>query len=404
MVSTSRQSQSTSLVSVTHVVSMMMLHIAVAAISLQTGTGSADAVDLLLSESVRMEADKLQAVLLDDKMDFLGEGRLKLEDRPVFKIALDGKRENTPLVRIVQMGSGAIARLCRHLRDQRPTRLTLDHVVVNATFLDKGPSQAGEVADSYPDSYVKIGEISMKSYQVRVGDLCLFLLGQITNRYYVVFRSYGPGEYVVNSPTLNRPLAESVSRQWKDVSARVLLDSLVRDAVSPDLHYRDGGAIRRIKKFYPRFLDQCVKDRLALETAAPGTSSARLAKVPGSFMPYNLTLGFWDALSDVGSGPIDEATEQYIATLRKRPDLADRAGPFALGATWRLSSIPRFEALAREFCESRIGRSDHDSSGYRDILRFLDKGVARRSTEAWFGPGPSRLATIQRIGHGETVK
>jgi hypothetical protein len=64
------------------------------------------------------------------------------------------------------------------------------------------------------------------------------------------------------SDNSSKKLASYIRRQWSSGSAKQVESSLVHDIVHPDTVNRDGGSIRRLRKFFPGAIDSAGAHRI----------------------------------------------------------------------------------------------------------------------------------------------
>jgi len=145
---------------------------------------------------------------------------------------------------LVRRGPVALPELLKHIDDTRPTKLRVGNI-------DEG-SKARRVgvnlfmftyfSDEYDprlrsqSSESGLGKKSQRiekdfqgSYTVKVGDVCLVLIGQIVNRRLFAVRYQPSAGLVVNSPVEYPALAEMVRRDWSNADSEPLRSSLMAD-------------------------------------------------------------------------------------------------------------------------------------------------------------------------------
>jgi hypothetical protein len=85
-------------------------------------------------------------------------------------------------------------------------------------------------------------------YQVKIGDVCFALIGQIVNRWLNAVRYQPTGGQIVNSPIVRPWLAEQVRSDWAGLDAKDHEASLradLRTSHSPE------DALVRLRFYYP---------------------------------------------------------------------------------------------------------------------------------------------------------
>ena len=172
---------------------------------------------------------------------------------------------------LVGDGVPALPALLRHLDDKRWTKL-----VVGRALSGKHQAGAGLIFVEDYDARRHTSPIdtcgagaacSAKGpvaapYRVRVGDVCLVLIGQIVNRQLYVVRAESGGIVSVNSPIESPDLAKRVRDDWAGVDAETLKASLLADihsdALGGDpvtgvaaLRILQWGALKRLRYYFP---------------------------------------------------------------------------------------------------------------------------------------------------------
>lgn len=142
------------------------------------------------------------------------------------------------LKQIVVLGPAALPALLSHLDDGTPTKLKIDHgfgfgVMAFANELRGNPVSKREQAvlqsarENEDDTF---NREHLNSYVVKIGDVCLVAIGQITARRYQAVRYQPTACIVLNSPTHDAELCAQVRAMWKSDNLRqALFDSLLLD-------------------------------------------------------------------------------------------------------------------------------------------------------------------------------
>ena len=142
------------------------------------------------------------------------------------------------LKRIVELGPDALPALLEHLDDATPTLLDIVHEsriggMWFANELWGNPISPREqlVLRARPDDWSATAADSWTdSYRIKVGDVCLVAIGQITGRGFSAARYQPSGNTVLNSPTRDPELRREVRSMWHSEDPRqLLLDSLLFD-------------------------------------------------------------------------------------------------------------------------------------------------------------------------------
>jgi hypothetical protein len=85
-------------------------------------------------------------------------------------------------------------------------------------------------------------------YQIKIGDVCFVLIGQIVNRNLNAARYQPTGGQIVNSPIVKPSLAEKVRADWAGLDAKGHETSLREDLKTRPLF---GDALVRLRFYYP---------------------------------------------------------------------------------------------------------------------------------------------------------
>jgi hypothetical protein len=218
------------------------------------------------SKLANYDVEELIDGLQDETSEGLGthstawaDGFLASEDEPKLHGGIIGsaKPNVSPVMReIVRRGVTALPRLLDHLEDCRPTRLVIklpfdgfggmrhsDEYDPRYADKSKQPpdvNQGGAITDRYID-----GE-----YNVRVGDLCFVITGQIVNRSFNVVRYRPSACIVISSPVETPSLAHAVRTDWADLTVQQHRMSLLQDSTASS-KYVVAGALARLRFFYP---------------------------------------------------------------------------------------------------------------------------------------------------------
>jgi hypothetical protein len=155
---------------------------------------------------------------------------------------------------LVRRGLAALPVLIRHLGDRRPTKLTIEehHILMNRRFGDEYDPRIRPACDSAcikelikrEQLWAPIGG----GYQVKIGDVCFVLVGQIVNRNLNAVRYQPSGNLYVNSPVVTPSLAEKVRADWAGLDAQGHEASLRADLKTRPF---PGEALIRLRFYYP---------------------------------------------------------------------------------------------------------------------------------------------------------
>ncbi|WP_145169040.1 hypothetical protein [Rubripirellula lacrimiformis] len=147
-------------------------------------------------------------------------------------------KSSDALKQLVSIGPGALPALLAHLDDPTPTKLKIEHggsfgAMWFASEIRGNPVSRVEQSvlqarlrnkeDAFHGDYVD-------SYTVKVGDVCLVAVGQITGRAYQAVRYQPTACIVLNSPTDDPDLCSQIRAIWQsDDPTQRLFDSLLFD-------------------------------------------------------------------------------------------------------------------------------------------------------------------------------
>lgn len=160
------------------------------------------------------------------------------------------------LYNIVSMGASAIDALLDHLEDQRATlmveQLTRDslgnHLMLEYDIAQTFDERKDEIL--HPSATTAYSVKKADRIVLKVGDICLYAVGQIVNRDYRPLIRTGP-QRLVTSALLMPKLASAIRERWSGTSRGELLSSLTVDALRPDKYWRDVQAFARLSLYFP---------------------------------------------------------------------------------------------------------------------------------------------------------
>ena len=147
-------------------------------------------------------------------------------------------KTSSDLKTLVAMGPDALPFLLDALSDKTPTKITITHDfpmggMYFAHELGRNPGNTSEMKALPRPARTKEtrrAERYIKSYTVKVGDVCFVAIGQIVGRGYQAVRYQPTACIVINSPTEDSELCEQVRKVWSsDNAPQKLLDSLLLD-------------------------------------------------------------------------------------------------------------------------------------------------------------------------------
>jgi hypothetical protein len=164
------------------------------------------------------------------------------------------------LTAIVAAGAEAIPQLIACLEDKTPTKVPPMRAMMWQQTTDE--YDVNRRTTRQPATAVNEDSFELSDYVTTVGDLCYVALGQIVNRRFNAVRYQASGGLVISSPSLPQ-LRAKVRAEWGATTASSLRDSLVRDFVEPDHHFRKLGALRRLMFYFPAEVPALWKAELA---------------------------------------------------------------------------------------------------------------------------------------------
>jgi hypothetical protein len=157
---------------------------------------------------------------------------------------------------LVRRGLASLPNLMDHLEDRRLTRLVITLPIGGVGLMwhsDEYEPRYSDENKQPPNVNQVRGAIDRRiagEYEVRVGDLCFVVIGQIVNRRLNVVRYQPTACIVINSPTETPALAEAVKMDWAGLTAEQHEASLIEDAKDSS-EYAVAAALTRLRFYYP---------------------------------------------------------------------------------------------------------------------------------------------------------
>ena len=158
------------------------------------------------------------------------------------------------MVELNALGPMVLPSLLQHLTDARPTQIRLNYGPDSLTLLcDYDPRwrralrvrHQRDVNQQVRNS-LGVKERQINEYTVKVGDLCLDLVGRIVNRDLHVLSNM-----CVNSAVENPILAERIRSDWGGITRQELFRSLEVDS-DPEIEGWNADSVARLVAFFPR--------------------------------------------------------------------------------------------------------------------------------------------------------
>ena len=189
-----------------------------------------------------------------------------------------------PMRELVVRGAVAIPEILRHLDDARPTKLEIK---------EENHISWAHICNDYNNRplrgrppYKYIEESLELPYRVLVGDVCLVILGQITNRPQVGGRYKPSGGALISRPIRFPEIVACAREDWKDFSAADLCALLLDDISQSKFEQEEDGAMRRIRFYFPEKLSEAIEAQKRKANKSPeATTSARTPAADASVAP-----------------------------------------------------------------------------------------------------------------------
>jgi hypothetical protein len=146
-----------------------------------------------------------------------------------------GLKPSEGLKALVTLGPDALPFLLDALDDQTPTKITIEHddwfgAMWHGAELYLNPVNPAEAVVKARQANPRPEDKHVKSYTVKVGDVCFVAVGQIVGRSYQAVRYQPTACIVLNCPAHDAKLCAEVRAIWKSEDPRAkLFDSLRAD-------------------------------------------------------------------------------------------------------------------------------------------------------------------------------
>ena len=152
------------------------------------------------------------------------------------------------MTKLIELGEEAIPQLLDRMSDKTPTKLSIkpaDYVMSRW--------YSNEYFEYDPETPCKKKHFE-GDYQVKIGDVCFVLIGQIVNQPYLAVRYQPSGCMIVNSPIHTPELKQLAVADWQDIDEAKLKASLLKDLKSEN-PFRQESAIVRLNYYFPNLDD-----------------------------------------------------------------------------------------------------------------------------------------------------
>jgi len=189
-------------------------------------------------------------------------GFAALDQPPQFAGGILGTRmPSTPesLRDIVRIGLPALPHLLAHLKDKRPTGLSIKRGNFGGLTYFSNEMDVADYDRIRDPSGVTHNQETPKSifsdmpngYTLTVADLCFVAAGQIVNRSFNAIRYQPTSMVIINSPTHTPALADAAVAEWQGLTPAQHQGSLILDAYSLNYSPTAIGALQRLCFYYP---------------------------------------------------------------------------------------------------------------------------------------------------------
>jgi hypothetical protein len=154
---------------------------------------------------------------------------------------------------LVRRGVGALPTLIQHLNDARSTRLSVggSFFMFQLFAEEYDPRNRPAVAVSWGTGLFENGRTFRGAYQVKIGDICYVLVGQIVNRQLNAVRYQPSAGLVVNSPVETPSLIEKIKKDWGDLDTQAHERSLLEDVRANNTVSGFSSSLKRLRFYYP---------------------------------------------------------------------------------------------------------------------------------------------------------
>ena len=159
---------------------------------------------------------------------------------------------------LVKLGAKAVPALLEHLKDDRPTKITLSHGgVFGGMFITQDEDKAK--MQNQPG-------FAETKYTIMVGDLCYVAIGQIVNRPYWAVRYQPTAIVFVTSIPRSKKLRDEVIKEWSNLTPAKHEESLAHDILESGDGYARDSASLRLAYYYPAGLETVALKQLSRPT------------------------------------------------------------------------------------------------------------------------------------------
>ncbi len=212
---------------------------------------------------------------------------LNSTERPgAFLITDHRLKRSEDFTELIKLGPKALSSLLKALDDQTPTKLVINHDFgFGGMWFDRelsgnpGNTSETRILAGVPkakDHFAQMNNaFSLRTYTVRIGDICFVAIGQIVGRPYQAVRYQPTACIVINSASEDDQISQAVRAIWSsDNPPQALLNSLLLDFASEGVfngRSLDGwdwgsslqiGAAMRLLYYFPKQTADLVAARL----------------------------------------------------------------------------------------------------------------------------------------------
>jgi hypothetical protein len=184
--------------------------------------------------------------------------------RTNFLLYEDRYEHGEVLKKIVEAGMDGFPQLMEHLNDQRkiniPAIKTSGNIFVypgkaydfNKRTTKKSPDGVNVAVNPF-------GPGRIEQYEITVGDMCYFAMGQIVNRRWSAAHSK-VGFIELSSPSEHEEIKQAIINEWDTLDHKSHRDNLIADFRNPDSTDRLIGAYLRLSTYYPAEVERLVME------------------------------------------------------------------------------------------------------------------------------------------------
>ncbi len=234
------------------------------------------------------------------------------------------------MTELVRRGVSVLPALIQHLRDTRPTGLSvrgpdIGSVGFGDQFAPRHPDHPPAGVNTVQNS----GERHLaprKTYTLNVGELCYGAVGKIVNRNLATVGSRIGHTSVINSPRLYPQLAKAVEADWGSLTPQDHERSLCADLLQRSERGQTGphfwSAIRKLMFYYPdtgrEVMEKLLARTLVDNDRATSLTADEVTCSEQALLIAELAPFHWEGLDATLLGHYRAAAQPRSATLKER--------------------------------------------------------------------------------------